>query len=904
MSFNVNRVESIEKTKYSSSAVDTTSHKMLFNFDVNPPADSIVKKNMWSEETKACLFDATQSMGISNYTPSILKDNNVAVSKAQTHLFDLMKYYEGDRYHYYEAITNPYRDKFGHWTCGFGTLTKNSLTQEQAYKIKCDTLKKFTNEVRTLINTRVGKNSYNELPNSIKEGLIDLCYNKGLSKISQNKNLLQALKLKDYSTVIAELKYVYSGSSNADKSKEDAGLYRRSLNRMILASRDLKGNELEQAKKEIKLVYEKALKIAKPADKPEVEKIYEYFSTKKITSKENSVESFKYEITDKYKGKGLFAVAQEIYKSFNNPKVSFKTFFEELKRINYDEETITIGAKINVPYLKNLVVTSNVSNATEVVADVSDNVVKTDKKVNTESKIEKDTTTKDNTIDNDTIKIEQKIKTNNQEKTTSWFGQIKSYFVKLYNYICNLFTDDKDVIQDDFNDLDLSKPAFQRLVNSKNTTIETDGDFEIITTKYKIRKGDGVWRLAQTYNLDEDVFCNINNIQDRNKINIDQIVNIQKLGYKIKSGDTLYQISKKFGIDVETLKDMNNIEDETALKVGQMLELPGFLHVVEKGENLSIIARKVRMDVQVLMKINNLTSTLIKPGDKIKIVYNEGDYSIPDKNRSIKIDKETNAKIETLKVESQNSLETRPLLKEKKKINGKVVATRKVFEPTKQGKLSGKTIIINAGHGYTASGKVDSGTPGINGMDHEYLLNYDNAMRLKDELCIQGAKVVFLQGKRNLIIDELKKKNNKANLFVSIHVNSGGQNPIDRTEVFIRTEDFNANNKSAKFAKIIDKNLDQWISENEKISKSEKFISPSTKKQDYAQVRHESRKKQGKNYRLGLLDFVAKSQGNIPSLIWEVAYMNSAKGRERLSDDKIMDNYAKAMANSIIEVLK
>ena len=885
MSLRIDEVKIIDKTQQSSKANGMSTNGTILQFAVNPPSDAIVKKNMWNEETKALLFDATETMGISNYNPSILKDDNTAISKAQNHLFDLMKYYEGDRYHYYEAVTNPYRDKFNNWTCGFGTLTKKSLTQEQAYKIKCDTLKKYTDEVRNLVNARIGKNYYNELPNSIKEGLIDLCYNKGLPKISQNKRLLQALKTKDYSTVVAELKYVYSGSSKADKSKEDAGLYRRSLNRMILATRDLKGRELEQAKKEIKSVYQKALDIARPADKPEVEKIYEYFTTGKISSEANSSESYKYEITEKYQGKGLFAVAQDIYKNFKNPNISFKSFYNELKRINYEEETITLGAKINVPYLKNLNVQSITTNNSNDTTSVSANNVSNAENV-------------------DNIKAEEKT---SGKKEIGFFEFVKLItelsWMRIKQYFSNLFSSKQEVKEDDFNDLDLSKPAFHRLVNSKNTTIETDGDFEIITTQYKIKKGDGVWRLAQTYNLDEEAFCNINNIQNRDKINIDQIVNIQKLGYKIKSGDTLYQISKKFGIDAETLKDMNNIEDETALKVGQMLELPGFLHVVKKGENLSAIAKKVRMDVNVLMKINNLTSTVIKPGDKIKVVYNEGDYAIPDSNRSVKIDTDTNAKIETLKVEGQNSLEMRPLLKEKKKVNGKVVATRKVFEPTRQGKLSGKTIIVNAGHGYTASGKVDSGTPGINGMDHEYLLNYDNSMRLKDELCAQGAKVIFLQGKRNLIIEELKKKNNKADLFISVHVNAGGKKPTDRTEVFIRTKDFKANNKIAKFAKTIDKNLDQWISKNEKISKSDRFFSPSTKKQDYAQVRHESREKQGKYYRLGLLDAVALAQGNIPSLIWEVAYMNSKKGRERLSNDKIMDNYAKAVATSIKEVL-
>ena len=374
------------------------------------------------------------------------------------------------------------------------------------------------------------------------------------------------------------------------------------------------------------------------------------------------------------------------------------------------------------------------------------------------------------------------------------------------------------------------------------------------------------------------------------------------MGYRVKKDDNLYQISKKFGVDVETLKDLNNLEDENIVNENQILELPGFIYTAEKNENLSAIAQKVKMPIETLKKINNLTSDKIKAGDKIKVVFNEANYFVAD--RTITVNKETNEVEEIVDLGKSNVFSNRPLLQKPKIINGKYVATRAVFNPTNSGELNDKTIIINAGHGYTSSGHVDSGTPGLNGLEDEYLLNYDNAMRLKNELCAKGAKVIFLQGKRNLIYNELIKKNNKADLFISVHVNSGGANPKDRSEFFIRTEDFKAKNNSAKLAKIAEDNFDKWISKNEKISKKDTFISPSTKKQDYAQIRHESRAIQKRKYRLGLLDKVASTQNNIPSLIWEVAYMNSPKGRERLNNDNIMDNYSKIMSNSIVECLK
>ena len=64
---------------------------------------------------------------------------------------------------------------------------------------------------------------YDELPQSIKEALIDLNYNKGLPKITGNKKLMKALKKGNYSEVVAELKYVHSGKSKAVKKKETEG---------------------------------------------------------------------------------------------------------------------------------------------------------------------------------------------------------------------------------------------------------------------------------------------------------------------------------------------------------------------------------------------------------------------------------------------------------------------------------------------------------------------------------------------------------------------------------------------------------------------------------------------------------------------------------------------------------
>lgn len=82
------------------------------------------------------------------------------------------------------------------------------------------------------------------------------------------------------------------------------------------------------------------------------------------------------------------------------------------------------------------------------------------------------------------------------------------------------------------------------------------------------------------------------------------------------------------------------------------------------------------------------------------------------------------------------------------------------------------------------------------GIDDEWLINYDNAMRLKDRLCAQGAKVIFLQGHVNLITKELAKNNNKADMFISIHVNSHDKPTSDRTQIYASTNKLSINKKA------------------------------------------------------------------------------------------------------------
>jgi len=107
--------------------------------------------------------------------------------------------------------------------------------------------------------------------------------------------------------------------------------------------------------------------------------------------------------------------------------------------------------------------------------------------------------------------------------------------------------------------------------------------------------------------------------------------------YRLKRGDTLWRLSRIFGISVRELKRINRIRNPRRLRAGQIILVPkpsrGFLslrktsggnrkivHVVRKGENLWRIARSYGVSVEDIKRWNNLKQDLIHPKEKLLII--------------------------------------------------------------------------------------------------------------------------------------------------------------------------------------------------------------------------------------------------------------------------------------------
>lgn len=100
--------------------------------------------------------------------------------------------------------------------------------------------------------------------------------------------------------------------------------------------------------------------------------------------------------------------------------------------------------------------------------------------------------------------------------------------------------------------------------------------------------------------------------------------------HTVKSGDTLSKIAAKYNVSVAALQKINNIKDKNKIYIGQVLKLKVnstvkktvsvTTHTVKKGETLSGIALKYKTTVLVLQKLNNIKNkNKIYVGQKIKL---------------------------------------------------------------------------------------------------------------------------------------------------------------------------------------------------------------------------------------------------------------------------------------------
>ena len=902
------------------------------------------------------LNSAYQKLGIGTYTWAPINGVDDAVQKSEDNFIDLLRYYEGHNSDY--TAKTKYKDNEKINTYGYG-LTTTAMkaignwdkanakvinlpkTQTDAYM----QLLKYLNDVsKPEVENSIGKELFNKLPNSIKAALLDYQFKNGITIMNSSKlktKLTKAAstnKTEDWTAVLKELVYAYPASSKAEHV-ENSGIYRRSLSRVILAAKGLKhdvaGIDSAAIDKAVKEVYTAAVNCAKKnnINTADFDRIYNTYSGTNANSKSiNSNTKNSYKVPQ---AMGFFSAANAIIpkgtaaKNGLDPKDIRIAVIKETMRLN------------NIPYI---------GDEKDGYPKVS--MLKTGQELELPSSVKiKGKTITLQTPENwekaEVISNDDKAISNTQDETEEpvagtyivkegqgWWQiardiapdnytehQIKELSAAIAAYNNNAILQKNDTIKlppenwqgneepaidKENEELEVQTPVLTTMLKTiphESKKIGNTKDFECITFKYKIKERDKIFTIANEYGVDWKTLLANNNLTENSarNLSINQEIKINKIAYTVKKGESIASIASKYGLSVDLLKALNGNNE---VKQNDKIEIPGYIYKTVKGDNLSKIAKNAGITTEQLKSLNGLKSNNIDINKELLILYNNPDYNIPEEKKSTII--EGDSKIQIIE-------NTNPKNKDRKyfklqKENGVIVATRKVFEPNQKGALSGKTVIINAGHGYCANGSIDIGTnmneiinkklaSKNDGTPDEYQCNYDNAMRLKDELVKRGAKVIYLQGKAELIQKELEKSRNKADFFISIHVNSHDKKTQDRT-IFeytnTDTEKYPATavrDISRRIVEQLEHRFDDWISKHETISGKDRFMNGGI--QDYAQIRTQG---------LGVCNSAEKYQ-KCPSILWEIAFMANSKGRERLKNDKLMQQYAQVAAEEIEKAL-
>jgi LysM repeat protein/N-acetylmuramoyl-L-alanine amidase len=164
----------------------------------------------------------------------------------------------------------------------------------------------------------------------------------------------------------------------------------------------------------------------------------------------------------------------------------------------------------------------------------------------------------------------------------------------------------------------------------EETPVETTAEGEQF--EYVVQKGDTLSEIAHKYNVSPNLIRQLNHLKGDQIYPGDtlqlQPSSLEEAAHIVQTGETLSTIALKYRIHVADLMEINALTS-SRIQVGQKLRLrlaSSQTHMVERGDALWEIASAYDMSVDELKTLNNLTSDLIYPGQELRLAFKAPAY--------------------------------------------------------------------------------------------------------------------------------------------------------------------------------------------------------------------------------------------------------------------------------------
>jgi membrane-bound lytic murein transglycosylase D len=190
----------------------------------------------------------------------------------------------------------------------------------------------------------------------------------------------------------------------------------------------------------------------------------------------------------------------------------------------------------------------------------------------------------------------------------------------------------------------------ERNENLVESTTTSSGRDESVTY-YKIKKGDTIGQIAESYHVSVGDLRRWNGISG-NKIIAGKTLKIytdgssgynpeetitktvsEKTTHKIKQGETIIGIAQLYGVSIDDVKKWNNLSSSKIIAGKTLVIYPNgetvtlspktdtkyVYHKIKKGETLSQIAEKYKVSIASIRRLNDISGNKIVAGKTLKI---------------------------------------------------------------------------------------------------------------------------------------------------------------------------------------------------------------------------------------------------------------------------------------------